>query len=153
LLLSIGLIVQVGHEVILRHRGLYAIFWHVRVGDPEEAVQHSLAKVIIAPVHVEVGARKAEPSAAVRPLDSPHHGFFSALRSLNMRVWTAGRDVRTISYCIRGFGDQNWRNSLHVRHEAHVEVPLIAHLEGLQAAGDWVLWKVLEVRLPHGVAG
>src|SRR5262245_1337730 len=96
--------VQVLLHLRLAHRRANAIPGHVQLADPQERVEHDLAKVRVAPIDMKMTAGKADAAAAVLALHGPHHRLGSSLRRLNVLVRSTRIDVRPVANRIAGLG-------------------------------------------------
>ena len=114
----------------------------VELGGPEDRVQDELAEVGVAPVLVGVGAGESEAAAAVGPFDGPGEHLVAALGVDDVLVRAARRGRHALPGLVVGLGDEERGDAFHLGAEAHVEVPLVADGERLDAAGDRVLGQL-----------
>ncbi len=99
-----------------------------------------------------MAAGEAEAPSAVGAFVSPGHVLdFTAFES-GAHVGIAGVvAIASPHRFLRGMGREDGSDALHPGDETHVEIPLVADLEGLHATGDGVGGEGLEIGIPMGV--
>ena len=107
LFLGRALGVEMGVELARREAGIDAARGNLKFGHPRERVQDSLAKLIVAPVVMEMTAGEPKAAASVGTFHGPEHCLGAPARSLNMGVRPLGVNIGPTADVVSGLGDKN----------------------------------------------
>src|SRR6516164_1621116 len=108
---------------------LGALFWNFNVSRPQDGVDYQSAKILIAPIAMEVAAGKPEASAAIWPIKGPGDNFLTS--------WKLPGGFG-FPHVVRRCRLQNRGYRLLLRCKPDVEIPFILNCKWLHAAGDRV---------------
>ena len=96
-----------------------------------------------------MSAGEAKPSAAIGSLKRPGHMLGVTCRhALSDSRIAAVSTVTALHGFLGGHVGKNRRHALHPRRKAHMKIPLIIRLEGLNSLCDGVLWELREIGGP-----
>src|SRR5262249_541895 len=125
-----------------RRGGFNAVRRNFRFRRPNDGVKDELAKIVVAPVPVKMGAGEPEPSTAVFGLGGPSDVL--GLTATRHDRGVAAVVLAPISFAcpIWRIGGENRRDVLHVRSKTHVVVPLVLNLERLDTVSDRMVWQL-----------
>src|SRR4051812_29414343 len=148
-LLFLAFISEILVEVVLVYLGFDSIRRYLSPGAPNNGVEDGFAEIVVTPIPMEVPARKSKSSAAIGPLDGPHHVLWLSFVLLNFRISTVG--IECARPPARVLGRQRSQNRFYVLHafrKAHMIIPLIIDFERHYATSDRVLRQRFEISRP-----